>query len=183
MDPGTGSRRHKQLTSGQDTWSARCGESRTAGAEGGLRETTGGNTGTAPAGLPYKTAWCFHAPRDPAMDDGVIAQGLDILHGRTGEVIARIARLATEHPPKPGGEHAKIIRKTLHYLTARQPWMDYPRALAEGWPIATGVIEGACRHLVQDRMGITGARWSLTIFNSGGYQVWSGGALRGMPEV
>ena len=54
MDPGTGSRRHKQLTSGQDTWSARCGESRTAGAEGGLRETTGGNTGTAPAGLPYK---------------------------------------------------------------------------------------------------------------------------------
>ena len=53
MDPGTGSRRHRQLTSGQDTWSARCGESRTAGAEGGLRETTGGNTGTAPAGLPY----------------------------------------------------------------------------------------------------------------------------------
>jgi hypothetical protein len=39
--------------------------------------------------------------------------------------------------------------------------MDYPRALAEGWPIATGVIEGACRHLVHDRMGITGARWSL----------------------
>jgi len=56
MDPGTGSRRHKQLTSGQDTWSARCDESRTAGAEGGLRETTGGNTGTAPAGLPYKAA-------------------------------------------------------------------------------------------------------------------------------
>ena len=109
----------------------------------------------------WKTAWCFHAPRDPAMEDWVIAQGLDILHGRTGEVIARIARLAAEHPPKPGGEHAKIIRKTLHYLTAKQPWMDYPRALAEGWPIATGVIEGACRHLVQDRMGITGARWSL----------------------
>jgi hypothetical protein len=109
----------------------------------------------------WKTAWCFHAPRDPAMEDWVTAQGLDILHGRTGEVIARIARLAAEHPPKPGGEHAKIIRKTLHYLTAKQPWMDYPRALAEGWPIATGVIEGACRHLVQDRMGITGARWGL----------------------
>ena len=34
-------------------------------------------------------------------------------------------------------------------------------ALAEGWPIATGVIEGACRHLVKDRFDITGARWSL----------------------
>jgi hypothetical protein len=109
----------------------------------------------------WKAAWCFHAPRDPAMEDWVIAQALDILHGRTGEVIARIGQLAAAHPPKPGGEHAKIIRKTLSYLENKQPYLDYPRALAEGWPIATGVIEGACRHLVQDRMGITGARWGL----------------------
>jgi hypothetical protein len=109
----------------------------------------------------WKAAWCFHAPRDPAMEDWVIAQALDILHGRTGEVITRIQALAAQQPPKPGGEHAKIIRKTLHYLEAKQPFMDYPAALANGWPIATGVIEGACRHLVQDRMGITGARWGL----------------------
>jgi hypothetical protein len=109
----------------------------------------------------WKAAWCFHAPRDPAMEDWVIAQGLDILHGRTADVITRIQALAAGHPPKPGGEHAKIIRKTLHYLDAKQPWMDYPTALANHWPIATGVIEGACRHLVQDRMGITGARWGL----------------------
>jgi hypothetical protein len=109
----------------------------------------------------WKAAWCFHPPRDPAMEDWVTAQALDILHGRAAEVIARIGQLAAEHPPKPGGEHAKIIRKTLHYLQAKQPYLNYPRALAEGWPIATGVIEGACRHLVQDRMGITGARWGL----------------------
>jgi len=109
----------------------------------------------------WKAAWCFHAPRDPAMEDWVTAQGLDILHGRVRDVIARIRQLAEDHPPKPGGEHAKIIRKTLHYLDAKQSFMDYPQALAAGWPIATGVIEGACRHLVQDRMGITGARWSL----------------------
>jgi hypothetical protein len=109
----------------------------------------------------WKAAWCFHTPRDPAMEDWVTAQALDILHGRTGDVITRIARLAADHPPRPGSEHAKIIRTTLHYLQAKQPWMDYPRALAAGWPIATGVIEGACRHLVHDRMGITGARWGL----------------------
>jgi len=109
----------------------------------------------------WKAAWCFHAPRDPAMEDWVTAQALDILHGRTAGVIKRIGQLAAQHPPRPGSEHAKIIRKTLHYLTAKQPWMDYPAALAAGWPIATGVIEGACRHLVQDRMGITGARWGL----------------------
>jgi hypothetical protein len=109
----------------------------------------------------WKAAWCFHPPRDPAMEDWVTAQATGILHGRVREVIARITRLAADHPPRPGSEHAKIIRKTLHYLQAKQPFMDYPRALANGWPIATGVIEGACRHLVADRMGITGARWSL----------------------
>ena len=109
----------------------------------------------------WKAAWCFHALRDPAMEDWVIAQGTDILHGRVTEVIARIARLAGDHPPEPGSEHAKNIRKTLSYLQNKQAFMDYPRALAQGWPIATGVIEGACRHLVQDRMGITGARWGL----------------------
>jgi len=109
----------------------------------------------------WKAAWCFHPARDPAMEDWVIAQGLDILHGRVAAVIARIRQLAGDQPPRPGGEHAKIIRTTLHYLDAKQPYMDYPRALRNGWPIATGVIEGACRHLVADRMGITGARWGL----------------------
>lgn len=108
----------------------------------------------------WKAAWCFHEPRDPAIEDWVTAQGLDILHGRVADVITRITQLALDHPPQ-GSEHAKIIRTTLHYLQAKQPWMDYPQALANGWPIATGVIEGACRHLVQDRMGITGARWGL----------------------
>jgi hypothetical protein len=108
----------------------------------------------------WKAAWCFHAPRDPATEDWVIAQALDILHGRVPEVIARITRLAEDHPPQ-GSEHAKNIANTLSYLRNKQAYMDYPTALAAGWPIATGVIEGACRHLVADRMGITGARWSL----------------------
>jgi hypothetical protein len=109
----------------------------------------------------WKAAWCFHAPRDPAIEAWVTAQGLGILHGRAAQVTETIRQLAAERPPAPGSEHAKIIRKTLTYLDAKEPYLDYPRALASGWPIATGVIEGACRHLVQDRMGITGARWSL----------------------
>jgi len=39
--------------------------------------------------------------------------------------------------------------------------LAFNEALQQGWPIATGVIEGACRYLVKDRMDITGARWSL----------------------
>ena len=108
----------------------------------------------------WKAAWCFHPPRDPGMEDWVIVQSLDILHGRVQDVISRITRLAADHPPQRS-EHAKIIRTTLSYLENKQACMDYPTALANGWPITTGVIEGACRHLVQDRMGITGARWGL----------------------
>ena len=109
----------------------------------------------------WKAGWCFHPARDPAIETWVTARALDILHGRAGEVISQITALADARPPRPGSEHAKIIRTTLAYLRNKQPYMDYPRALAAGWPIATGVIEGACRHLVQDRMGITGARWGL----------------------
>jgi len=47
------------------------------------------------------------------------------------------------------------------YLTNKRAHLNYPTALARGWPIATGVIEGACRHLVKDRMDLTGARWGL----------------------
>lgn len=107
----------------------------------------------------WKAAWAFHRPRDPAIETWTITQVLDILHGRTPQVITRIAQLAAQHPPQ-GSEHASNIRKVLSYLQAKQPYLDYPRALAAGWPVATGVIEGACRHLVKDRMGITGARWS-----------------------
>jgi hypothetical protein len=109
----------------------------------------------------WKAAWCFHAPRDPAIEAWVTAQELDILHGRAAQVTARIRDLAAAHPPRAGSEHDKIIARTLACLQNKQPYLDYPRALASGWPIATGVIEGACRHLIGDRMGITGARWSV----------------------
>ena len=108
----------------------------------------------------WKAAWCFHPPRDPAMEDWVTAQGLDILHGRVSEVIARIS--SSPPPPAPARRRARQDHpQDPAYLENKQPYMDYPAALAAGWPIATGVIEGACRHLVQDRMGITGARWGL----------------------
>jgi hypothetical protein len=55
----------------------------------------------------------------------------------------------------------KSVNKALGYLRRNAPFLDYPTYLAQGFPIATGVIEGACRHLIQDRLGITGAKWGL----------------------
>jgi hypothetical protein len=49
----------------------------------------------------------------------------------------------------------------VRYLTSKHDYLRYDQALAAGWPIATGVIEGVCRHLIGDRLDITGARWGL----------------------
>jgi hypothetical protein len=38
--------------------------------------------------------------------------------------------------------------------------MPYDEYLACGWPIGTGVVEGACGHLVKDRMEQAGMRWT-----------------------
>jgi hypothetical protein len=55
----------------------------------------------------------------------------------------------------------KPVDKCARYLLNHTPYLRYDQYLARGLPIATGVIEGACRHLVKDRMEVTGARWSL----------------------
>jgi hypothetical protein len=56
--------------------------------------------------------------------------------------------------PKPAGTGADYIERYKAYT-------QYDAYLKAGLPIATGVIEGACRHVIRDKMEITGARWSL----------------------
>lgn len=58
-------------------------------------------------------------------------------------------------------EEREPVNKCVSYLKANTGAIRYREFLATGFPIATGVIEGACRHLIQDRLGITGARWGL----------------------
>ena len=107
----------------------------------------------------WKAAWCFHPEGDPAAEQWVRAQARQVLAGRASIVAAAIRRKATYHGLDPGKR--KPADTCAAYLLAKKPYLDYPTALAQGWPIATGVIEGACRHLVKDRMDLTGARWGL----------------------
>ncbi len=53
------------------------------------------------------------------------------------------------------------IDKCADYLLKNKLRLPYGEALKKGYPIASGVIEGACRHLINGRLDITGARWSL----------------------
>lgn len=79
--------------------------------------------------------------------------------GMPQDVIAGIRQAATL--AGLSDEERKPVERCVSYLTANLDAIRYREFLAAGFPIATGVIEGACRHLVQDRLGITGARWGL----------------------
>jgi hypothetical protein len=107
----------------------------------------------------WRAAWCFHDDGDPAAEPWVAAHALKLLAGQVDAVIAALGQQATDAgltAQQRGGVDA-----CTGYLRAKRELLGYDTALARGWPIATGVIEGACRHLVGDRLDITGARWGL----------------------
>jgi hypothetical protein len=102
-------------------------------------------------------------PGDPAAA-GQWADGqlLRVLHGRAKAVAATLASVAAKARSSPRTRHLDLtdMDKAITYLTNNHKYMRYDKALEKGWPIATGMIEGACRFVIEDRFGITGARWS-----------------------
>jgi hypothetical protein len=101
----------------------------------------------------------LHPHGDPAADLWVARQLSALLHGRAEEVIEELDSQATAAALSP--DRRQGIDACLGYLRAKKPFLAYDRALAQGWPIATGVIEGAVRHLIGDRLDIAGAHWGL----------------------
>ena len=107
----------------------------------------------------WKAAWCLHPAADPAAEDWAAVKALAVLAGDSARAAAEItaeADAAGLTAAQRAGADACV-----RYLTTKHEYLRYDQALAAGWPIATGVIEGACRHLIGDRLDITGARWGL----------------------
>jgi hypothetical protein len=107
----------------------------------------------------WKAAWCLHPAGDPAAEDWVAVKALAVLAGDSARVAAEITAETGAAGLTAGQRNGADT--CVRYLTSKQEFLRYDQALAAGWPIATGVIEGACRHLIGDRLDITGARWGL----------------------
>lgn len=107
----------------------------------------------------WKAGRDFHPEDSPALEAWVTARLLGILRGRASHVAAGMRRSATRQGLAAAARAG--VDGCAHYLLKYAPYLRYDRYLAAGLPIGTGVIEGACRHLVKDRMDRTGARWSL----------------------
>jgi hypothetical protein len=114
------------------------------------------------SGYLGKAAAALH-PGDP-VTAGQWADGqlLRVLHGRAKAVAATLASVAAKTRANPRKRDLDLtdMNKAVTYLTNNHRHMRYDKALEKGWPIATGMIEGACRFVIEDRFGITGARWS-----------------------
>jgi hypothetical protein len=82
-----------------------------------------------------------------------------ILQGKVTTVIGAIRRLARERGVPATSR--KVLRRICGYFHKHRERMRYDAYLREGYPIASGVIEGACRHLIKDRMERAGMHWTV----------------------
>lgn len=96
----------------------------------------------------------------PQRTPWVERQSLDLLAGRVPQVITELRQLASL--AETTATQKRVLTQVANYFEHNTAYMHYDQYLADGWPIASGVIEGACRHLVKDRCELSGMRWTKT---------------------
>jgi hypothetical protein len=107
----------------------------------------------------WKVAWCFFDERTQKHEahQWVEERLKRLLQGKVDAVIRGMRYQATQRGLK--GPKRKTVRDASEYYERNRDRMKYDQYLAAGYPIGSGVVEGACRHLVKDRMERTGMRW------------------------
>jgi hypothetical protein len=83
---------------------------------------------------------------------------LSTLKGNVGRVIGGFKQMITKQTTTSAQK--RVLQKTITYFENHRDMMKYDRYLEQGFPIATGLVEGACNCLVKDRMEQSGMRWS-----------------------
>jgi hypothetical protein len=106
----------------------------------------------------WQAAHVFHPEGSEAAEAIVRARCLRVLHGGVAGVIRGLREMATKHGLS--GSRKKTIAQVCGYFHKNRGRMRYDDYLAAGYPIASGVIEGACRQLVKDRMERAGMHWT-----------------------
>ena len=101
----------------------------------------------------------LHGEKSPLRQVWVQKRVLLLLKGQSAAVISDLRALATA--PRCKKTASEVLLKVANYYERNAAHMHYDDYLAAGWPIATGVIEGACRHLVKDRFELSGMHWRV----------------------
>lgn len=107
----------------------------------------------------WEVAHCFHARESDGAGQFATHHLRMILDGKVSYVLRNLRRLLKEQEKELGSEKRKTLNEAITYFENNQEHMRYDEYLAAGYPIGSGVAEGACRHLVKDRLELTGMRW------------------------
>jgi hypothetical protein len=107
----------------------------------------------------WELAYCFHREGSDEAEAFVETYLRKLLEGKVNRVIGGIRQMATKHELSTA--KWEKVEDCLTYFAVRCEYMKYDEYLAAGYPIGSGVVEGACRHLVKDRMEQTGMRWRI----------------------
>ena len=110
-------------------------------------------------GYLWKAGKALEGDDPTVIEKWVSERSLRILQGESSSVAAGIRRSATSRDLR--GARRTAVDDCARYLLNHRAYLRYHEYLRDGLPIASGVIEGACRSLVRDRLDITGARWGL----------------------
>jgi hypothetical protein len=105
----------------------------------------------------WKAANVLYGEGDEARLAWVTDQTRLLLNNRVEQLIDHLRQLAASSTIS---HKQKQLNKIANYLEKNKAFMQYATYLQRGWPIASGVIEGACRHFVKDRLELSGMRWS-----------------------
>jgi hypothetical protein len=106
-----------------------------------------------------EAAHLFHPEGSNAAAQFVRERLQRVLEGAAGRVIGRLRQMGTKQGLR--GVARKRLRRLCAFLENNLHRMCYDEYLRAGYPIATGVIEGACRHVIKDRMERAGMRWKV----------------------
>jgi Uncharacterised protein family (UPF0236) len=107
----------------------------------------------------WQAAHCFYPEGSSEATAWVRQQCLRILQGRVSQVVKGIRQSATKRGLR--GKRRETIDQLTGYLYRNREHMQYDVYLRQGLPIASGCVEGACKHLIKDRMERSGMRWTL----------------------
>ena len=105
----------------------------------------------------WRAAHAFFDEGSEEIEAWVLERLRRMLDGPISNVAAGMTRMATLRGLS--AKERRPVDKAAKYFLKRKDMMRYADLLSIGAPIATGIIEGACRHLINDRMDVTGARW------------------------
>ena len=104
---------------------------------------------------------CAHAlyrEGSPEAQAFVYERAKRILEGHVDQVVKGLKLIDTKR--RLTASKAKTLLDTAGYFKRNRERTRYDTYLANGWPIASGSVEGACKNLIRDRFERSGMRWT-----------------------